>query len=603
MTELFTSASHVENISPEQWKAIVQENPETLTLVYVSWCGFSRAFEKPYQDLSNLIAGTIPVVAIDAVKYKDFATEKGITGFPTIRLYFGSPTQFDTYQGERAVPAILSYLKSKGVIHIAPGLPSSEQPESFGHEQFDHENLAPRSHLPRQVPRQMNRQTFGINGQSPKEVEIGVTESECESRSPYPPESEQKIADAISTYVYSRAEQAWELYPSDDPSDERNRIQFLNDTRKVLLQLNFIYHTDKCEAAGGYPAETDSKLTYLEQRLSPNDSELSKLIDALRNIKQSNPSLNACSCLRLTKINTTMRNYLDEAETKRPPPQRPGQFRQRQPATRSTRAEPQRASQVQSVPQQAPTRTTQQVPSTRAQQPQRHVPPQSPAPRHVLPRAPAPVSLQPLVNIFRERVRILQDQRLPQVQVELTNLSTEVARLSSELEYLKRLQFVLQNTQRPFTVDDAKAVVSDFLPNEQRPAGMLGSEQARVTVMNLLQSFIRSPSTTSALALVTRLPSFLEERIRNLQPRVQTLQQQVQTLNQQYKRLRDEYQYLGKIITRLSTNPQLSTAELQQLQHVIRPDETRQYGGILGNTSGRQEALQILQTYKPLAYY
>lgn len=117
-------------------------------------------------------------------------------------------------------------------------------------------------------------------------------------------EAETAIKAALEQYAIQRTNDIWHQYAH----DEKQRQEAFQEAQKVLVQLQYIYSTDKCseyKEFGGYQsAFTEEKFQRLEQKYV-TDEALKRLLTELRQIKVRYPSIDVAACGEIQKFLTT----------------------------------------------------------------------------------------------------------------------------------------------------------------------------------------------------------------------------------------------------------------------------------------------------------
>ncbi|KAH9633517.1 hypothetical protein HF086_013194 [Spodoptera exigua] len=113
---LYDSSSDVVDLTPDNFNDLVTNGYETwLVEFYAPWCGHCKNMVPEYKKAARALKGVVKVGAMDADKYRSFAKDFGVSGFPTIKIFTGR--QHVAYKGGRTadafVDAALKAVKTK----------------------------------------------------------------------------------------------------------------------------------------------------------------------------------------------------------------------------------------------------------------------------------------------------------------------------------------------------------------------------------------------------------------------------------------------------------------------------------------------------------
>ena len=103
---------HVGVLTNSTFADFVAKHPHVFVKFYAPWCGHCKSMVPAYSALAQrLKEAKVPVVKVDATVEGDLATEFGVEGFPTLKLFVnGEPVD---YQGERTEDAMYSFVSKK----------------------------------------------------------------------------------------------------------------------------------------------------------------------------------------------------------------------------------------------------------------------------------------------------------------------------------------------------------------------------------------------------------------------------------------------------------------------------------------------------------
>ena len=150
----FDQDSNVLNLAPEEWKELVNTNPFVVVVFFADWCPHCVRFSPEYCKIADELKNdNIPITAIDAVKYPEFAKqEQNVQGYPTVRFYFGNDQDHEEYQGPREAQSIIT--KIDDILEHLDNTNSSSKNEdssySSSNEQINPSDGEDYSHYPQE---------------------------------------------------------------------------------------------------------------------------------------------------------------------------------------------------------------------------------------------------------------------------------------------------------------------------------------------------------------------------------------------------------------------------------------------------------------------
>mmetsp|Transcript_2768 Transcript_2768/g.4179 ORF Transcript_2768/g.4179 Transcript_2768/m.4179 type:complete len:444 (-) Transcript_2768:281-1612(-) len=77
-------------------KRVIEGDGISLVQFYAPWCGHCKQFQPGYDQVASLLKGIATVAAVDAASdgpQKSIASNYGVTGFPTMKLFYGKTTE------------------------------------------------------------------------------------------------------------------------------------------------------------------------------------------------------------------------------------------------------------------------------------------------------------------------------------------------------------------------------------------------------------------------------------------------------------------------------------------------------------------------------
>lgn len=144
---LFKVNGNVIDASPEELAEILNQNSLTPVLFYASYCGHCVQFSPEYEKLADKLKerqSSVPVVAVDAVKYKDFSRKQNVQGYPTVRFYTDNEN-FQEYKGERKANSIIDQIESFFEENTNGNTSAEDEPTNYGARRNRSRNSSSRS--------------------------------------------------------------------------------------------------------------------------------------------------------------------------------------------------------------------------------------------------------------------------------------------------------------------------------------------------------------------------------------------------------------------------------------------------------------------------
>ncbi|CAH0592199.1 unnamed protein product [Chrysodeixis includens] len=105
-TAFYDSYSDVVELTPSNFDRLVTNGDEVwLVEFYAPWCGHCKNLIPEYKKTARALKGIVKVGALDADQHKSFASQFGVTGFPTIKVFTGKKS--NPYKGQRTAESFV----------------------------------------------------------------------------------------------------------------------------------------------------------------------------------------------------------------------------------------------------------------------------------------------------------------------------------------------------------------------------------------------------------------------------------------------------------------------------------------------------------------
>lgn len=105
---LYSSNGAVQVLDPKSFREKVQKgNGVWLVEFYAPWCGHCRNLAPEWKKAAKALDGVVNVAAVDCDQHKALASQFGVSGFPTIKIFGEDKSKPTDYRGERTAKGIV----------------------------------------------------------------------------------------------------------------------------------------------------------------------------------------------------------------------------------------------------------------------------------------------------------------------------------------------------------------------------------------------------------------------------------------------------------------------------------------------------------------
>ncbi|CCE85523.1 Piso0_005124 [Millerozyma farinosa CBS 7064] len=118
--------SAVVKLTANEYKEFIESNPYVLAEFFAPWCGYCKMLGPEFSkaaDKLNESQPDIKLAQVDCTEEEELCTENGIRGYPTLKVFSGSPEKIEDYSGPRNADGIVDYM-------IKQSMPPVSVPES-----------------------------------------------------------------------------------------------------------------------------------------------------------------------------------------------------------------------------------------------------------------------------------------------------------------------------------------------------------------------------------------------------------------------------------------------------------------------------------------
>eukprot|EP00698_Gefionella_okellyi_P010986 TRINITY_DN2881_c0_g1_i3.p1 TRINITY_DN2881_c0_g1~~TRINITY_DN2881_c0_g1_i3.p1 ORF type:complete len:375 (+),score=87.39 TRINITY_DN2881_c0_g1_i3:45-1127(+) len=102
--------SDVVVLTQDTFKTVLDANDFVLVKFYAPWCGHCKSMKGDYKLAATELKGSAVLADVDCTVEKELASEYGIQGFPTLKLFHKGALASD-YKGARTKPALIDFVK------------------------------------------------------------------------------------------------------------------------------------------------------------------------------------------------------------------------------------------------------------------------------------------------------------------------------------------------------------------------------------------------------------------------------------------------------------------------------------------------------------
>lgn len=108
--------SDVIDLNPTNFEKVVKDtNTHRFVEFYAPWCGHCKQLAPTWEKLATTFKPeeAVVVAKLNADKYRDLASEYGISGFPTLKFFPKGQEKPESFDGQRTLEGLVSYLNEK----------------------------------------------------------------------------------------------------------------------------------------------------------------------------------------------------------------------------------------------------------------------------------------------------------------------------------------------------------------------------------------------------------------------------------------------------------------------------------------------------------
>ena len=113
-TPASASASVAVDLTPATLKSTITSGKNGIVMFYQTWCGHCIRMKPDYDNLaehvsSSELSSSVFIAAVNCGEYKDLCSERGVTGYPTLRYY--TEGKEHVYNGGRSFDALRDFVE------------------------------------------------------------------------------------------------------------------------------------------------------------------------------------------------------------------------------------------------------------------------------------------------------------------------------------------------------------------------------------------------------------------------------------------------------------------------------------------------------------
>lgn len=111
-------AASVTVLDPKSFdKTVFNSNKPALVEFYAPWCGHCKTLAPVYEELASSFSAfsdKVTIANVDADNHKELGKKFGVTGFPTLKWFDGTPgAEPEDYRGGRDLESLTSFITEK----------------------------------------------------------------------------------------------------------------------------------------------------------------------------------------------------------------------------------------------------------------------------------------------------------------------------------------------------------------------------------------------------------------------------------------------------------------------------------------------------------
>ncbi|XP_012674957.2 protein disulfide-isomerase A6-like [Clupea harengus] len=103
----YSSSDDVVELNPSNFNKVLQSDSLWLIEFYAPWCGHCQSLTPDWKKAATALKGVVKVGAVDADQHQSLASQYGIQGFPTIKIFGANKNKPEDFQGGRTSQAIV----------------------------------------------------------------------------------------------------------------------------------------------------------------------------------------------------------------------------------------------------------------------------------------------------------------------------------------------------------------------------------------------------------------------------------------------------------------------------------------------------------------
>ncbi|QPG75308.1 hypothetical protein FOA43_002660 [Brettanomyces nanus] len=103
--------SAVVSLNADNFEDFVSQHPVVLAEFFAPWCGHCKHLGPEFVAAADVLSKKdIPLAQVDCTEERDLCSKYEVRGYPTLKVFRGSPSDYSDYNGQRKSDSIINYM-------------------------------------------------------------------------------------------------------------------------------------------------------------------------------------------------------------------------------------------------------------------------------------------------------------------------------------------------------------------------------------------------------------------------------------------------------------------------------------------------------------